>query len=311
MKKIIILYFSLILNFTQTTVCINQYYCTAADHKYFNHLINLVGSLHSTNFDNTQEIAVFNLGLQKEQIDQLNAIEKVKVYEVELTNPDLLKPIASIGNKIGWYAWKPVIIKQSLRLFPYVLYLDAGTTILHNLDNLFRYIKEQGYFLATIGDETKNGEFLHNVRWQTTQYIVNKYNLTLLKNQWIFTQEAVIGGLIGVSQNAQDYFINDLHELTSDLRNFEDDGTAPNGFGTARHDQSILSILAYLKSLIIHKQDHTQKIPINLELENKNAYLYITWNGSYVTNKTDIYNSRGDLKNLAFYKSQISYKNEK
>ena len=45
-----------------------QYYCTAANSDYFKILLNLIGSIHETNFDKLGGIAVFDLGLTEDEI---------------------------------------------------------------------------------------------------------------------------------------------------------------------------------------------------------------------------------------------------
>ena len=157
-----------------------QYYCTASDSKYFNNLLNLIGSIHETNYKNLGEIAVFDLGLTKDQIEQLKKIDKISVIKIELTNPDLLKQFkTSHSGKMvpGWYAWKFVILKQALELFPYALWIDAGTTILRPLDNLFKYIQQSGYFLCTMGDEKFYNQIAHPIKWGTTEYVKNYFGL--------------------------------------------------------------------------------------------------------------------------------------
>src|SRR5439155_21284257 len=51
-----------------------HYFCTAADSSYFTHLLNLIGSIHKISFDQLGEIAVFDLGLHQEQVEELNKI---------------------------------------------------------------------------------------------------------------------------------------------------------------------------------------------------------------------------------------------
>ena len=59
-----------------------MYFCTACNDKYFDHAINLIGSIFRVNFDQTHEIAVFDIGLNAQHKAFLNSIAKVKVYEV-------------------------------------------------------------------------------------------------------------------------------------------------------------------------------------------------------------------------------------
>lgn len=291
---------------------IPMYFCTAADQKYFNHLINLIGSIHANNYKQTQEIAVFDLGLTIEQKNKLNAIEKVKLYDVEITHPDLLKNFKTHpqGKMIfGWYAWKPVAIKQSLEKFPYVLWVDAGTTILKPLDNLFEYIKESGYFLMTIGNEIMpDGSWRHPLKWGMTKFVKEAFQLNQDEFKWVLDQEFIDAGILGVSQKAIDEFIMPLYNLSYDLTYYQDDGTTPDGFGTGRHDQTLLSIMAYLKGLTIFKTDYMQKKPMLIPLNGKNIPFFMTWNPHYISDKTDIYHSRGDLSKSDYYKNKIQYR---
>ena len=92
-------YLFLIFFTTQLAYSIPQYYCTASDSTCYPYLLNLVGSLHKTNFNNIKEIAVFDLGLSQGQRYRLEKMEKVKLYNVERVNPDILKPIQINQNK--------------------------------------------------------------------------------------------------------------------------------------------------------------------------------------------------------------------
>ena len=160
-----------IIRITQTTKT-PQYYCTAADDHHFALLVNLIGSIHVTNFDHLGEIAVFDLGFTQEQINYLHTVEKVSVHRIKtLTHPDILTRFnAHPEMKMvpGWYTWKFVILKESLDIFPHVLWVDAGTTILKPLDNLFKYIDQTGYFLSNMGDKVNN-KLDHDIHWGTTR----------------------------------------------------------------------------------------------------------------------------------------------
>ena len=126
------------------------YICTAANSNYFDNLLNLIGSIHKVNYESLDTIAVFDLGLTEPQKIILNTIEKVKVYQVEKTHPDILTffKLPSTKQMLGWYAWKPVIIKQALDYYPYIIYLDAGTTVLNPLDDLAEHVAIQGIFFG-------------------------------------------------------------------------------------------------------------------------------------------------------------------
>jgi glycosyltransferase involved in cell wall biosynthesis len=291
-----------------------HFFCTAADSPFFKNLINLIGSIHETSYDALGEIAVFDLGMTDDELALLSKIEKVSVHKIEAINPDLLKLVrtSNSGKHVpGWYAWKFVILKQALDIYPYVLWVDAGTTILKPLDALFKYIQQEGYFLATIGDEKVNDRILHPISWGATEYVKTQFNLTSPQKSYILHKEPLLSGTIGVSRKALEYLVNPLYAYTMHLRLFEDDGTTPNGFGTGRHDQTVLSVFAYLHGLTIHHQDHMQKTPIYLQVDEKYEEFYVTWNGAYVNEKTCLYNSRGDLRAFDHYYQAIRYKKER
>lgn len=286
------------------------YFCTAASSAYYSHLLNLIGSIHANNFDQLGEIAVFDLGLNIKQVRHINRIKKVKIYKLERKNPEIKK-------NLGWFAWKPVIIKQAIECYPYVLYVDAGTTILKPLDHLFNYIENNQYFICTIGNEWIDGAWRHPICWGTTPFVRKVFKLDEPDNQWILSQEFVMGGVIGVTRQGFEQVIKELYEYSKDMRyfkdakDFKDETLTADGFVSGRHDQTLLSITAYLKRLKIFKVDYTQGNAIILpskELENRENSFYITWHPDFVSDKTHIYSSRGDLKNSLFYNSKIRYK---
>ena len=234
------------------------YICTAANSCYFDKLLNLIGSIHGTNFDELGEIAVFDIGMSVQEKDVLCRIKKVKLYDVELTHTDLLKPVIvgkSRKKKVpGWYAWKPVCLKQALDMFPYVLWIDAGAAILKSLDNFFEHLRQNGYFiLNTLG---------HRNRGHITDYVKDKFNLNSKERAFILNASNIAAGFIGVTRKYYESFITPIYELTKDLRNFMDDGSVPRdccpgGFGWARYEQTLFSIYVHLLGLKTNNQGYS------------------------------------------------------
>lgn len=223
-----------------------MYFCMAASEDYFVELLNLIGSIHKVNFDDIVHIAVFDLGMTNDQIVQLKSIEKLEVYEVEKTNPEILTPFYSRPNSLrvsrGWYSWKPVIIKQSLDMFPYVLYLDAGVLVFQKLDPIFRYIQKEGFFACNE---------MHDIAYTTTLYVKEALQLAAPNRAWILSAStsSIHSAAIGASQKVYSSYILPLYQLTKEIKYFADDGTAPGGFGWGRHDQTVFSIFVRLQNL--------------------------------------------------------------
>jgi hypothetical protein len=234
---------------------VKAYFCTAADEQYFPWLVNLIGSIHKTNFDNLEDIAVYDLGFTEQQRQALRSMQKVHICSLELTNPDLLKQFqTNAAGKLvrGWYAWKPVVIKQALEHFPYVLYLDAGCTVLKPLNDLFAYIQEHHYFLLQdqvwyIGGQNKQ----FAIGEQCTRFVINAFNLNSAERRWILQAPSMYAAVQGVSREMNSSLVVPMYELSKDLRNFQDDGSSMYGFGLARHDQTLYSIQARLLGLTL------------------------------------------------------------
>ena len=293
MKKIVLGYF-FVLFFTLSSLGNSEkiYFCTAANDRYYTQLINLIGSIHNVNFEELGEISVYNIGLSKEHLDELKKIEKVNVYEVEPVHKDVIKPIPTTpqGRLVpGLFSWKPVIIKQSLDMFPTVLYLDAGHIIFKPVNKLFDYIKSNGYFIFDCGCSLKP---------RLTKFVIDAFDLNTEDRRWIIDQANFIdASMMGFSRNHPSYekYLMPIYSLSKDIKYFADDGTAPLGYGQARHDQTIFSIYAHILNLDIQKTDFTQKHPTILSSETNNCYhLYMTWHPNYVCNKTTVYHCRAD-----------------
>src|SRR5581483_7106991 len=133
---------------------------------------------------------------------------------------------------------------QALQIFPYVLYLDSGITILGSLENIFKHIRQNGYFL--IGSVT-------DIRSIATSYVVQTFGLNLKKNARILDQIAISANIQGLSQEMYRNYVYPMYELSRDIRNFQDDGSCPEGFGWGRCDQTLYSIFAYYLNLHIFK----------------------------------------------------------
>ena len=164
------------------------------------------------------------------------------MYPIELKHPDLLQHFftRSRGKPVrGWYAWKPVAIKQALDMFPYILFLDAGCRVLQPLDNIFYYIKKKHYLLVENGSRYSIGD-------HCTKHVTDLFALSLPERKWILAERSISAGIQGLSRIIFGCYVQPMYELSKDLKNFQDDGSSPLGFGFARHDQTLFSILRCL-----------------------------------------------------------------
>ena len=247
MKKLQILALCLTVIYVNIAA-IDHYYATSADKEFFGKLIRLIKSIYQHDAQNTKQIAVFNLGFTQAQRKELKKFNKVVVYEIEKRHPALLTHFKTSphGRMVrGWFAWKPIAIKQALDLFPYVLYLDAGLQVLKPLDHIFSYIQQQGYFLVSAG--------AHNIIDRITKPVLQKivWSKTQTERQLLNNPKTymISAGIQGLSRNYYDCYVKHVYDHASDLLLFADDGSAKMGFGAGRHDQTLFSIYAHLAGM--------------------------------------------------------------
>lgn len=272
-----------------------MYFCTAADTAHYPALVNLIGSIYKHNKEKIKGIAIFNLGLTNKEVSELKKIDKVQLLEVEKIHPLITTPLHSDNNRWvrGLFSWKAVVIKQALEIFPYVLYLDAGTTILRPLDSLFNHILHHGYFITDCG---------HSIKWMTTKYITNKLKLNLPENSWVL-EDSVLGidaGFIGLTRKLNDTFVDPLYELSKEIQNFVDDGTCPDGWGTARHDQTLFSIITRQLDLTVLNHDREVEECI-LTYDEYKIPFHITHASHKVREDTYVFRSRRNVDMINHY----------
>ncbi len=223
-----------------------MYFATASDTEHFPWLLILINSIHKYNPNKVEEIAVYDLGLTKDEIDVLSAMPSVVVYPIERVNPYvttkfIVRPDGRVAR--GWYSWKPVVLYQALQKFPYVLYIDSGVEITSALDGIFITLIKNGYCLFDCG---------HEVEPMVTKRVKRLFEISKLSDKKILKNLGISGGIQGLTRQMLDSYVIPIYKLAKDIRNFEDDGSSPGGFGAARHDQALFSIQALKLKLRIH-----------------------------------------------------------
>lgn len=257
--------------------------CTVSCSNYFLQLIDLIGSIHKNSFNSVEKIIVYDLGLTAEQISYLSKIQKVELAKIEIINPRLLISYQSEAAEKwvkGSFAWTPVVIKQTLERYPLVFWLNAGITVLKDLDNLFEYVKEKGYFFVDVDP--------WDIRWSATKRIIDFFSL----KENILNQFQISSAIQGLSR---DYMLKSYIKPMCDLvvNNFDlfiDDGTTPSGFWTGRADQELFSI--FVRKLGLKAYKHGKYV---MSTENKNFLMDIQWDKNCVNDDTVIHHSRGEF----------------
>jgi hypothetical protein len=133
---------------------------------------------------------------------------------------------------------------QALKKFKYFIYMDAGKRAIGPLDNIFEVLVKDGYFLMDCG---------HPIDIMATDYAVQKFNLDNFEGMTVLQSFGVEAGVQGITRKVLVPYVMPLYRLAHKLRCFVDDGTCPDGFGFARHDQALFSIQARLLNYKIHR----------------------------------------------------------
>lgn len=162
--------------------------------------------------------------------------------------------------------------------------------------------------LNPAGSECRLVQVLHPVKRGSTEYVKKYFDLDKPERSWVLNQESVAAGVVGFSRKSFEYLIKPFYEFSKNLRLFEDDYTAPDGFGMARYEQTAMSVHAYLNGLMVHHQDYNQTVPMQLAVDNTVEELYTTWDGHSVNGSTHIYSSRFEYKNFDACVNSIRFK---
>jgi len=269
-------------------------FCTAADSNHYNVLLNLIGSIYRHDEKHLNEIAVYDLGLTPEQLDTIKRIDKVKILEVEKVHPLVTTFLHSDNSRWvrGLFSWKPVVIKQALEMYENVLYLDSGTMITNSMHGFFRQLEQDGYVFFDCG---------HSIKWMTPKYIIEKMNLNSNENKWIL-EDSTLGidaGFQAVSRKLNDDYVMPMYELSKEIRNFIDDGTCPQGWGTARHDQTLFSIFVQKLGYKILKHDRDNEECV-LSYDGKTEPFHLTHAAQRVRPDTNVFRCRRSINQETF-----------
>lgn len=207
----------------------NIIFITAADKYYFKQLLSLLNSYFNY-LDN--KLLVYDIGLDEEQIRLL----KNKYQNLNLIKFDFNKYPKFIGeysdDKLGSYAWKPVIVYEVFnQCKSKVVWLDAGNIVTKKIIFLKIALTANGIIVPTSSNTIK--DWTHPT---TIEYIgLNKNYLN---------QNNFASGLIGFDYNSKS--ARNISELWSKFSQIQE-CISPTGSSRLNHrqDQAVLTLLLY------------------------------------------------------------------
>jgi len=208
---------------------------TGSDKNFFESLLQFIDSV--IKHEQQALLVVYNLGMSKEQIQELIMIKKIKIqiFEFEFEKyPDFLK-IRDEFNKLGSYAWKSAIIRECLIRYPnhYLIWNDSGNLLLSKLSRLKSVLNKYGFYSPISNGTIEEWTHIKTIR---------SFNLS--NNDKIKKRFNLTGGLVGIdTSNAQSKEIIEQWFYYS----MKEDFISPQGSSRENHrqDQSLLSIIVY------------------------------------------------------------------
>jgi hypothetical protein len=123
---------------------------TAAWQSNFQNIQNLVGSIHL--HEPEMKVAIFNLGVSKEQRNEILTWAGVDLIDYNLTNAP-----SHILN-LDTQAWRPGVFKTAINLYKNILFLASEERLENRLETLLFLLFRDGVFTVTIG-----GNVMQNV----------------------------------------------------------------------------------------------------------------------------------------------------
>ena len=265
-------------------------YITGADDQFYNQSRNLI--LNINKYDASQKIIFYNLGLQKEQIEEIRKYKNVVYKEFDFTSyPNFVSKY--VDGKLGAYAWKPIIInEESNNLDGNILWIDSACLLKKKPIKIKTFLTYSKLFITfssnTIEDWTHPMSIKH----------LNFPTKYLRKRNFM-------AGIVGFnSQN------NLVKKLISEWKKYSliEDCISPPGSNRKNHrqDQSIFSMLLYIHKLDKYKlRDYKNSELIigqtfnkiylqDIKKNEKKYYMYEMFDDNLINETTNSY-ERSDI----------------
>ena len=157
------------------------------------------------------------------------------------------------------YAWKPLAIKETIDLYGYTLWLDAGNTVTGQLTRPLNYLYDDNFFFVQGQDVDMT---LKTYKKMYEYFNVDKENF--------IKKPSFAGAVMGMTNNTFVYN-NILLPWYYCAMNVECIAPIGSSIKSHRYDQSALSIILYKNILagLMTVTPHTELLAANAEQLNK------------------------------------------
>lgn len=195
---------------------------TTSNSLYYESLLTLINGVHVYGLECVDKIFVFDLGLDKSEVETINKLKLVEVlkYPNECKNmhPKFFEPKSHV--------YKIFCLEYASSLGQNVFWLDAGATPINNMCKIYKLIEDDEIFMVV--DVHLTGDYTHSDCKRIMKATEIELNDRILSS-----------GIFGYKSNGK------YRKLISESFEFSKiEGCIDGDQENHRHDQSILSIMA-------------------------------------------------------------------
>lgn len=230
--------------------------------KYINIFKKFLNSIKD-NYEKDNFI-VYDLGLNKDNLIELNNLSKIYFFKIKKFNFDIYPPHCNLNNntyKNNTYAWKPIIIYNEclLNKNKNIIWIDTKSIFNNNSLNLIcDEIEKYGAWI-NISNKPKEYFTINFIHKKVRQY----FNLN--ENDYKNNIEMKFAGIIGFnySKEITKKILDDWYKYS-----LIKDAIAPEGSNRDNHrqDQALLSILIFQKGLQNHFPNNRCGVKVHINV---------------------------------------------
>jgi len=206
---------------------------TGSDSLHYKNLKQLLSSIMI--HEKKTKVLVFDLGLKNIEKNELR--KKFKKIEIRKFDYSRYPKYFNIKINAGEYAWKPVIISNTLNEFKCsIFWMDAGNVVSSRLNTIRKILNLTGFYSPFSDGKIYTWTHFKTLKFlKASNKIINKRNLS--------------GGCVGVN-----YKFNNVKKVINRWKDCSliKDCIAPNGSNKKNHrqDQAVLSVLAHQANIV-------------------------------------------------------------
>ena len=304
---------------------------TGSNSDYFKALVNFISSV--IYWAPNHKIVIYNLGMTTAQLQYLqetymnHTVVDIHWWDRNQQSSDsdnLINPIPTyypdhVRYNIHNYAWKSIIINETVHKYKSIFWVDSGATIVGPITPIQEIIHRTGIFLVKGQDEDMK-YLSHESTYQTIQKYISPISTSssvatttenINKETWPAGRPHYAGGIQGHVYPSKyiDTIVIPNAQCALDVTCISPEGSS---LYNHRYDQTSLSILAY-NDRVTMVPHHTEYLAANFEqlnddLRYTNGSRYVIWTSRKMCNfYKKLYKTSNNKKKKKKKKEETNY----